>query len=203
MNGATHEVPLSRGRYLNLKTEDIGLRDANSLWTFELQRIHTQVSTLGWAPEEILEFFDDVMQDDQPTIKYLMAWLGWSLTNGPPPRAHVMWSVLVNGKSVLNALFQLMLTGGTRTSILDLSGRILWCCLENVLMVVVQPLNYLYCMLALQHLRSCTGQNSARHVKALTGGDIISARNLYENQVDFVNKAKMMLMCNHLPATVR
>ena len=62
MNGATHEVPLSRGRYLNLKTGDIGLRDANSLWTFELQREYIpKCLTLGWAPyEEILEFFDDI-----------------------------------------------------------------------------------------------------------------------------------------------
>lgn len=36
-------------------------------------------------------------------------------------------------------------------------------------------------------------------VKALTGGDKITARNLFENQTAFRNKAKLIMSCNDLP----
>ncbi|MEJ1408628.1 MAG: phage/plasmid primase, P4 family [Candidatus Sedimenticola sp. (ex Thyasira tokunagai)] len=142
---------------------------------------------------QFMDFLQAIFQGDANLISYVKRAVGYTLTADIGEQCiFLMYGEGANGKSVLqNIITQLtgdygiaappqMLTQKTRSSTNDLAR------LEGRRLLTLSE-------------ESAGAELDEALIKQLTGGDVISARELYKEFSDFTVKAKFWMSTNHLP----
>ncbi|MFC1746841.1 phage/plasmid primase, P4 family [Candidatus Neomarinimicrobiota bacterium] len=156
---------------------------------------HVPINFISGAPcDRWRKFLTEIMQGNNVLVDYLHRAIGYSLTGDTQEQClFILWGKGANGKTVLlnilryilgpyawNANFSLLEWNRQKTSTDDLAN------IEGRRLVVSSETS------------DSRRLNEAR-IKALTGGDSITARHLYQSEREFTPMAKFWLATNHLP----
>lgn len=206
-NRAKNLLPISGGKVLDLKTSTVREREKADNFTFEMD--------VNYIPKdqrnsfEAIEgfnfsnkFFYDLANGDTDLQRYLKQFLGYCLTGETRERSlFVFYGNGMNGKSLLSNFMEKLL----------LKKQFYTACSEDVLLETgkrnrggATPE-----LVALQSARLAvlneTGKreklNEVR-IKALTGGDTITCRDLYQtgrDMIEFIPQCKYLMLTNNKP----
>lgn len=142
-----------------------------------------------------IQFLNEVFEDDAELIDWVHRAIGYSLTGSTREQVwFICYGKGANGKSTFLEVLQKALG--------DYAGNLPFTALmkgkEQAIPTDLASLPGKRLITASETQESAA-LNEAR-VKALTGGDTITARQLYEKQFSFVPELKLWVALNHLPA---
>lgn len=192
LDTSSHELPIIKGRLIDLKTKKIRMRNRNDLFTFEIECDYLENHNL----EHANKFFNDIMLNNQENIKYLQCVLGYSFTGEVSLRSLIiLYGHGSNGKSVLLELIQ------------KIMGKKLCKSVDKKVFIKLESSSSHSDHLAqLQGTRIALFSESEENdrlnegqIKALTGSDEISTRRIYGSTFTFKSIAKYFLITNHKP----
>jgi len=192
LNTSSHELPINKGRIIDLRTKKIRLRNRNDLFTFEIECDYLENNTL----EHAKKFFNDIMLNNQENINYLQYILGYSLTGEVNLRSLIiLYGQGSNGKSVLLEMIQ------------KIMGKKFCKTIDKKVFVKIECSSSHSDHLAQIHgtriaLFSESEENDRLNegqIKALTGSDEISTRRIYGSTFTFKAVAKYFIITNHKP----
>lgn len=192
LDTSSHELPIIKGRIIDLRTKRIRNRDRNDLFTFEIDCDYLENNDL----EHAKKFFNDIMLNNQENVKYLQCVLGYSLTGEVSLRSLIiLYGQGSNGKSVLLEIIQ------------KIMGKKLCKTVDKKVFIKIESNSSHSDHLAQIHgtriaLFSESEENDRLNegqIKALTGSDEISTRRIYGSTFTFKAVAKYFLITNHKP----
>ena len=189
---SSNELPIIKGRLIDLKTKKIRYRQRTDLFTFEIECDYLENSNL----EHANRFFNDIMLNSQENVKYLQYILGYSLTCETNLRSlFILFGNGSNGKSVLLEIIQKIL------------GRKL-CKTADKRIFIKSNVNSGHTdhLAQLQGTRISiyyeTDENEKLNeslIKTLTGSDDISTRKIYGCTFTFKPHSKYFIVTNNKP----
>jgi len=190
LNKVPHYLPISKGRLIDLKTLEIRLRTKDDLFDFELP--------YDFNPKKISKakkFFGQIMKNDEEIVDYLQTMLGYCITGETDLRSmFIFWGAGSNGKSTLCELLK---------KILD---KFYISADKKIFIKPERGSSHTAHLIPLVNARiavlSETEEGEKLNeslIKALTGNDTISARELYGKQFSFKPVAKYIMLTNHKP----
>jgi putative DNA primase/helicase len=194
LDRSPHELPLSGGKIINLKTLQVREREHKDRWSFELK-----VRYLSDNPDpdgRWKRFFSRICNNQgEQSVDYMLESLAYCLTGDTFERKmYMFWGHSCNGKSTLIDLMKQVL------------GVLYTAISEQVFMSQARRSSTTPESIPLKRPRlavfseSKKGDNlDSTRLKLLTGNDDISARQLYEKQINFRPQSKYILLTNHLP----
>ena len=204
VNNRADELPLCGSMVINLRTGETRQRNRSDLWSYELQRSLVPEKYLKQgvgAFDDMTQFLSSIMRDNKETLAYLMASLGLGLTKELPARAFYIWhGTGGNGKSVLAGLLRNMMKGSNCVSSLSESVMLQTGNRTDGGRATPELMPLLTARLAFLNEIGEKQDMNERRMKALCGGDEIAGRALFKNEIYFVCKAKLNLLCNHVPS---
>jgi len=192
INKSPHELPISGGLVIDLKTLETRNRTIDDYWSFELP-----VSYLGSKVnlDIVDKFFKDITCNSQELQDYIRRLSGYLLTGSIDDRSlHIFYGVGKNGKSTYVNIFK------------KITGKIFTTGLPEDFNIKKTSRGASPELMGLLHSRcgiipESTKKeelNSAR-IKTITGKDSITARHLFGHQVEFNTQAKLIWSTNHKP----
>lgn len=180
---------------VDLRTGDIAPHDRNAM--------HSLVTAVPYDPTHpcprFVAFLQEIMSDDRELARYLLRWLGYCLTGRTTEHTFQMWvGPGSNGKSTLVELMVHMLGAN------EYARK-----LPNEMLVAQRPRSSNEAspsIVALRGSRCAFGVETSEGqrwnealVKELTGGDSITGRGLYKDEVTFSPTWKISVAVNHKP----
>ena len=192
LNRNIYELPIAHGHIINLKTKEIKQRTRNNLFSFSLDVSYTENED---ERTHAYNFFSSLCCNNEDFTKYLIKFLGYSLSGDLSDSSiNIFYGSGSNGKSTLFEIMKKMLKKYYTT----LS--------ESVMIKTDKRTSATPELIPLKDARlsvlSETNENEALNesrLKSITGGDEISARDLYKSQITFHTQSKMVLVTNNLP----
>lgn len=192
MNKSPDELPIKDGRIINIKTGQIRKRTKIDLWSFELDLEFKDTTNDHLYDEYINSLFKD-----EETENYVKKWVSYLLTGNTFHRKfYVLHGIGCNGKSVFMDLVQSLLTNQlyktlSEQAIIKQRGSRGGATPELVSLRTPR-------LAIMNELNDNTEIDSAM-VKRLTGGDEITVRPLYKDEITFKTQAKIAIITNELP----
>jgi len=190
LNKVPNHLPINKGRVIDLKTLKIRKREMSDYFDFELP--------YDFTPKEIKKaekFFKQIMNSDKEVVRYLQTILGYCITGETDLRSmFIFWGAGSNGKSTLCELLKQILdkfyiSADKKIFIKQERGS----SHTSHLMPLVNAR-----LAVLSETEEGEKLNESL-IKALTGNDTISARELYGKQFSFKPVAKYIMLTNHKP----
>ena len=189
-NNVISELPIQDGYLFDLSTCTQRKRTKNDFYTFELD-----VSFVESEFTNAISFFSSICRGDQELIDYHQKFWGYCLTGEVSDRSlHVAWGTGRNGKSTLVDLIKRIL-GPYITALAD--SAVMKQDKKSGATPELMPL--LIARTAVINETEKDQELNSVRIKALTGSDDISARELYGKQITFRPKAKMIMLTNNKP----
>jgi putative DNA primase/helicase len=176
---------------LDLRTGQLKAHDRSDLIT---RIAHVKYEIDGTSPSRFLDFLTEVMDKDREMIEYLQRFFGYCLVGGNPERLlHIFQGAGSNGKTVLMETIRSVLGD--------------YCCNADPSTILERRNESVRNDLARLKGVRCVTMSETQHdakldeslVKAVTGGDQVTARFLYREYFDFVPKFKPIMSTNHRP----
>ena len=190
VNNVVSELPIKDGYLFDLSTCTQRKRTKNDFYTFELD-----VSFVESDFSNAITFFSSICCGDQELIDYHQKFWGYCLTGEVSDRSlHVAWGIGRNGKSTLVDLIKQIL-GPYFTALHD--SAVMKQDKKSGATPELMPL--LIARAAVINETEKDQELNSVRIKALTGSDDISARELYGKQITFRPKAKMVMLTNNKP----
>lgn len=191
MNKAPNLLPLKNGKIIDLKTLEVKLRKKTEYFDFELPFEFIKDSKLTYATK----FFNEIMNNDNEIVNYLQIILGYCLSGETTMRSlFIFWGNGANGKSTLCDLL---------TNIMDKfymsADKKIFIKQESSSSHTSYLMPLLNARLAVLSETSEGEKLNERLLKALTGNDSISGRELYGTQISFKPYAKYIMLTNYKP----
>ncbi len=194
VNKEKNMLPISNNNIINLKTGVVRKRTIDDIFT-----ICCDVSFKKDETEfkHAKRFFNDICGKDKDYVKYMVKYLGYCLTGHISDRSFgQLFGFGKNGKSTVVDLMKQIL--GVDKFFSALSPEIF---IKSKGNGKGQATSYLMC---LQFARFGVFSESeegdvinAGLIKAITGGDTLTGRDLYSAQISFVTQCKLLVMTNH------
>ncbi len=187
-------LPIKDGHLINLETKEIRKRTKNDHFSFELtvEYKHTEE---GHA--KVLKFLNDISCNDKDLVDYHIKFWGYTLTGAIADRSfHILWGKGANGKSTLiNIMKNIM--GKYHCS---LSETALLASDKQAGRATPELMNLLDARLAVLNETDEDKELNASRIKSLTGADTITARGLFQDEIQFKTQAKIIMLTNSLPS---
>jgi P4 family phage/plasmid primase-like protien len=198
LNSVTYLFPISKGRVVNLKTSEIRERTYDDKFSFEIDLDLPEQPNF----DNVNKFFNSIFSNDQELISHMQKVFGLFLTGETSNREfYVTCGRARNGKS---SLFRILSAALGSNFMQALPQEIF---INNPhsnrhagahtahLMPLVGPLRLGY----FSESKRNEKLNCAL-LKAITGGDTLTARAPYEkNNINFKPQTKLMMVTNHRP----
>ena len=190
LNKIPHYLPISKGRVIDLKTLEIRLRKKTDYFDIELP--------YDFNPKKISKaekFFEQIMNNNKEVVNYLQTMLGYCITGETDLRnMFIFWGAGSKDKSTLCELLK---------KILD---KFYISADKKIFIKQERGSSHTAHLIPLVNARiavlSETEEGEKLNeslIKALTGNDSISARELYGKQFSFKPRAKYIMLTNHKP----
>lgn len=192
MNKSPDELPIKDGRIINIKTGQIRKRTKNDLWSFELDLKFKDATNDHLYDEYISSLFKD-----PETEEYVKKWVSYLLTGNTFHRKfYVLHGIGCNGKSVFMDMVQSLLSNNlyktlSEQAIVKQRGSRGGATPELVSLRTPR-------LAVMNELNDNTEIDSAM-VKRLTGGDELTVRPLYKEEITFKTQSKICIITNELP----
>jgi len=192
LDTSSNELPIIKGRIIDMKTKKIRNRQRTDLFTFEINCDYLENNELINANR----FFNDIMLNNKENITYLQFILGYSFTCETKLRSlFIFYGEGSNGKSVLLDMIQNIL-GKKMCKPVD----------KRVFIKSEISSGHSDHLAQLQGARiaihaeteDCDRLNESQ-IKTLTGSDEISTRKIYESTFTFKPFSKYFIITNHKP----
>jgi P4 family phage/plasmid primase-like protien len=190
LNKVSYLVPIRKGRVVNLKTLEVRQRTSKDLFDFEVD-----ADVMKGETPRADKFFREIMNNDTNVLEYLQTNLGYCMTGETDQRCiYILWGEGSNGKSCLmnvlqKAMNKLAVTVDKKVFVKTDSGS-----------------NHTAHLIPLVGARAAVMSEMSENeelndktIKQLTGGDEISARQLYGKQFNFKPCAKYLILTNYKP----
>lgn len=188
-----HTLPIQGGMAVDLRSGEVRERRREDGFRFECP-VRLVADTLNAE-----RFFSSVMNDDAAMVAHLQKCLGYCLTGCISARKFFVWhGIGRNGKSKVANMLEKILGG-------------FYCTASEETFTVTRSANR-HAGAATPHLMALRGARVAmlpetergahlneRLIKSITGGDKISARQLYGEQIEFTPICKPILPTNYKP----
>jgi P4 family phage/plasmid primase-like protien len=190
LNKIPNLLPISKGRAIDLKTLEIRLRKKTDYFDFELP--------YDFTPKKISKaekFFAQIMNNNKEVVTYLQTILGYCLTGETDMRSmFIFWGSGSNGKSTLCELLKKILDKFYITA-----DKKIFIKQERGSAHTAHLMPLVNARLAVLSETEEGEKLNESLIKALTGNDSISARELYGKQFSFKPVAKYVMLTNHKP----
>jgi P4 family phage/plasmid primase-like protien len=199
INKSADEIPIKGGLVLNLKDSSIHLRTELDLFSFELNYSYNK----SYNKDIVINFFKDITRNDTDYIHYFHLLIGSFLSGDITGRnLHIAWGGGRNGKSTLVNIIKKILTKDKNNSFFTTLSEtaLMSCASKSAGSANPEVMPLVSARLAVLSEIDKNEELNAKRVKTLTGGDSLSARPLYGNQITFDTQAKFILPTNHKPS---
>lgn len=191
INKSSYELPLKNQKVINLQTREVRPRTKKDLWSFELDVEYNEVDE---KDEKIKEYITSLFKDKdtEEYVSKMIAYFLSGLTNAR--KFFTFYGSGRNGKSMLinfvesilsdkfsktlseSAILKQKSQSGARPELIQL---------KNSRLSIVNELN--------------DQELDGSMVKLLTGGDNLTCRALYSDEITFKTSSKILLLTNNLP----
>jgi len=190
MNSSPNLIPLPKGRVIDLKKLEVRLRNKTDYFDFELP--------FEFNPNKIAKaqkFFEQIMNNDKEVVSYLQTILGYCMTGETDLRSmFIFWGSGSNGKSTLCDLLKKILN-----KFYIAADKKIFIRQEKGSSHTAHLMPLIGARLAVLSETEEGEKLNESLIKALTGNDTISARELYGKQFAFKPVAKYVMLTNHKP----
>jgi putative DNA primase/helicase len=192
LNAKPNELPIKNKKIIDLKTKLVRERTKDDKFSFELNIDYIQSCDYT----NVIQFFNDICLQDQDLVDYLKRFFGYAMTGEISDRSlHIFWGNGKNGKSTIMDIFKRIIG---KKFFVTTSERVM---LKSISTSATSPE-----VIRIKDARTIvlneTGKEeelNAERIKALTGGDEISARQLYSAQIEFNPKSTPIMLTNNKP----
>lgn len=192
LNAKPNELPIKNKKIIDLKTKLIRERTKDDLFSFELNIDYIQSCDYT----NVIQFFNDICLRDEHLVDYMKRFFGYAMTGEILDRSlHIFWGNGKNGKSTIMDIFKRIIG---KKFFVTTSERVM---LKSTSTSATSPE-----VIRIKDARTIvlneTGKEeelNAERIKALTGGDEISARQLYSAQIEFNPKSTPIMLTNNKP----
>lgn len=191
LNSIPHLLPIRKGLVIDLKTGKTRNRRLDDYFDFEIDLDFTPTKTNNSE-----KFFAQIFRNEKDVVDYVQMSLGYCITGEINQRCiYIFWGKGSNGKSTLCDLLQLIM------------GKL---CVSVEKKVFIKDNGHgaghtahliplIGSRLAIFSETEDTDELNESTIKQLTGGDMISARQLYGKQFQFKPVSKYIVLTNHKP----
>lgn len=190
INKSPHELPISGGLVIDLKTLDTRPRTIDDFWSFELSVSYNKNIDLSVVDK----FFKDITCNSIQLQDYMRRFSGYLMTGGIEDRSlHILYGDGCNGKSsYINILKKI--TGKFSTSLSeDFNIK------KTSKGASPDLMDLLYARCACLPESGKKEALNDKRVKSITGDDSIKARHLFGDLVEFDTQSKLIWATNHKP----
>jgi P4 family phage/plasmid primase-like protien len=191
MNKSPHELPISGGLVIDLKTLETRPRIIDDFWSFELP-----VSYLGSKVnlDVVDKFFKDITCNSQELQDYMRRLSGYLLTGINDDRSlHIFYGIGCNGKSSYINILRKITCKFTTTLSEDINIK------KPNKGASPELMDLLYARCGTLPESSKKEEINSKRIKTITGDDPIKARHLFGHLVEFETQAKLIWATNHKP----
>jgi P4 family phage/plasmid primase-like protien len=183
-------IAYDTGKIINLRTSEIRNRIRTDYYTKSIP-----ISPSDHDYPNITKFINSLWDGQEERI-YIQKLCGYFMTGSISDRSIYIWvGDGMNGKSVLVKLLRKVLgyhaVNASRSILLDVK--------EHNSGPSPELMQLMNARLAILAETKHTDRLNDEQIKAIVGGDTISARALYSNVTEFQPKNKLLLMTNHKP----
>jgi P4 family phage/plasmid primase-like protien len=192
LNSIPNELPCRNGKIIDLKTKQVRERTRDDIFSFELEVDYIQNCNY----ENVIRFFSAISKNDDDLVDYHKRLWGYSMTGEISDRSfHMLWGDGRNGKSTLMNIINKIL-----------GNKYFVACSDKVVMskdnqsaTSPEMIRLMGSRLAvLSETKKGDELNEVR-IKALTGGDPIVARGLYQEEIQFKVQCTLVMLTNNKP----
>ncbi len=191
LNVEPNLLPIKENKVIDLKTLKVRSRTMSDLFDYEIQCTFDKKMRL----DNVEKFMLQLMNNNKEIVDYLQIQLGYSITAEIDQRCiYICWGVGSNGKSTLFDLLS------------KIMGKLYVPVSKKVFIREDTSSSHTEHLMPLIGARIAVYSESEKEeklneslIKTLTGGDMISARGLYQKQIKFKPIAKYFLLTNHKP----
>ena len=184
-----HLIPIKDGKVIDLKTLKIRDRQFTDYFTYELDCSYTDKTP------NATKFFSQLMSDDKDKLSVFKRMLGYSITSNIDAKAYfVLIGCGDNGKSALMRVIETIF----KPLFVSIQKSLLFS--ENRMKQDMMP--YLACLagkrFGVYNEPSDALEMNESMVKAITGGDKVVAKKLYQDPFEFMPVVKMWILTNKI-----
>lgn len=194
INRSPYELPIKDGNLINLKTKEIRKRTKDDLFSFELavEYKHTEE-----GDAKVMKFLNDISCNNKELVDYHVKFWGYTMTGSVDDRSfYILWGNGKNGKSTIINIMRTILDGYYSS----ISHDVLLATDKQGGRATPELINLakITRLAVLSETNEEKELNGAR-IKSLTGSDTITARALYEGEIQFKTQSKILMLTNNLP----
>jgi putative DNA primase/helicase len=184
-----HIIPIKNGKVIDLKTLQTRDRAVTDYFTYELDVDYTPNTPSA------NKFFSQLMSDDKEKLKVFKRMLGYSITSNIDAKAYfVLIGCGDNGKSAVMRIIETVF----KPLFVSIQKSLLFS--ENRMKQDMMP--YLACLagkrFGVYNEPSDALEMNESMVKAITGGDKVVAKKLYQDPFEFMPVVKMWILTNKI-----
>lgn len=190
-NCSPNLLPIANKLVIDLKTLKTRPRTRTDLYTFECP---VNLLALDHPLTNAKKFFNDIMQDRKEIVDHLQEVLGYSITGEMDQRCFwIFWGEGANGKSALIEIIKTILRGYyvTVSEEAFLSGK------KNNGGATPELVALVGARIAVLSEPEKDEKMKERTIKAITGMDPITCRQLYGQMFEFQPVCKLFMLTNH------
>jgi len=178
---------------INLKTKEVRMRDKNDYYSFELDIEYKYNKDKN---DKAYNFLSEITLNNKDLTDYLIRFLGYCLSGYIDDRSfHIMWGTGANGKSTVIEIIKNIL----KNYYASLSDQALMKNDKNTARATPELMPLLNARICVLNETDEERELNASRIKSLTGGDTITARALFSDEINFKTQAKIIMLTNAKP----
>ena len=186
-------LPIKDKKILDLRTKEVRRRTKEDLFNFEINAEYKKFDKY----DEVEKFFDNICCKDKELSIYLKELSGYFMTGEICDRGfYIFYGKGKNGKSSYDNLLEIILGRGEYYNALSDDAILKK---KNKGGPTPELMNLKHSRLAVLPETDEDAEMNATRIKKLTGGDVMTGRALFMNEVSFKPRAKFTLITNFKP----
>jgi P4 family phage/plasmid primase-like protien len=186
-------LPIKNKKILDLRTKEVRRRTKEDLFNFEINVEYKKFDKY----DEVEKFFDNICCQDKELSIYLKELSGYFMTGEISDRGfYIFYGKGKNGKSSYDNLLEIILGRGEYYNALSDDAILKK---KNKGGPTPELMNLKHSRLAVLPETDEDAEMNATRIKKLTGGDVMTGRALFMNEVSFKPRAKFTLITNFKP----
>lgn len=193
INRSSLYLPIKNGYKLNLKTKEKTKRIKTDYFSFELSVDYTQDEE---RRKQVYKFLNDISCNNNDLVNYHIKFWGYCLTGETSDRSfHVLWGTGANGKSTVIDIMKNILSNYYTS----LSDTAIMANDKSAGRATPELMALLTSRLAVLNESDEGKELNSSRIKSLTGGDTITARALFRDEIQFKTQSKIIMLTNAKP----
>ena len=194
INKSPYELPIKNGYKISLKDKSIIKRTREDLFSFELD---VKMSYNDTKIQKANNFLKSIMNDDEEMYVYIKRFSGYIMSGDITQREFfIMYGSGCNGKSSYINIIERIL----KKFYASVSDSVIMKDDRRAARATPELISLMSSRVAVLNESNEDEMLNSSRIKSLTGNDTITARGLYEKEVQFKTQSKLILLTNKKPS---